>query len=437
MQLSVEPETSIALQVAVTIGRVARFDYPRDWPTLLTDLLGSLQSNDMDILRCGNCSISCRSRAARVPAPSPIAGLPPRAPRERRVYLVLHHVLKELASKRLMGDQQTFYAICQDIFQYVWTLWCQYTENVAALVPSAAANPEAAREVLPKTERWLLLVRRRGARAAAGQRTERSSGVSNTWLLPDRASRDIACASRRSSRSCGGSWSTASLQTPAPSRTCLRWATQPLSSCRPSRRCSPRGWPSHRSPPGPSLRHRQVQHHCSAPAGHSSMIAGWPTAFAIHPPQVVAMLDRGVLKIVKSLKDIQEAHPWSFRLNGALAVVSDSLISHVSGSACHAQERQMPREKRRVARKGSSPADGVRSHRSDPCAFVPTGRVGSPGVAGAVGQQSRLRAPSHILHALPAPSRDLQGLRARICRPPAGDRGRGRSQRAGRRHVPR
>lgn len=69
----------IAVQVAVTFAKVARCDYPRNWPGLLGDLAG------------------------RVRGPGGPGALP-----ARRAFLVLHHILKELSSRRLMADQRTF-----------------------------------------------------------------------------------------------------------------------------------------------------------------------------------------------------------------------------------------------------------------------------------------------------------------------------------------
>ena len=66
----------IAVQMAVVFAKVARIDYPKAWPTLFTDLLQQLQSQNTLTIR--------------------------------RVYLVLHNSLKELASKRLSSDQKSF-----------------------------------------------------------------------------------------------------------------------------------------------------------------------------------------------------------------------------------------------------------------------------------------------------------------------------------------
>lgn len=65
-----------AIQVAIIFAKVARVDFPRDWPTLFTDLLGQLR--DVGTLLA------------------------------RRTFLVLHHILKELSSKRLASDQRSF-----------------------------------------------------------------------------------------------------------------------------------------------------------------------------------------------------------------------------------------------------------------------------------------------------------------------------------------
>jgi hypothetical protein len=39
----------------------------------------------------------------------------------QRIYLTLHHLLKELASKRLAADQKNFVEISQQLFEHVWS----------------------------------------------------------------------------------------------------------------------------------------------------------------------------------------------------------------------------------------------------------------------------------------------------------------------------
>ena len=63
-----EPLYQIALQAAVSIGKIARYDVPREWPELLPALVQAVQSNESIL--------------------------------QHRALLVLHHVIKALASKR-------------------------------------------------------------------------------------------------------------------------------------------------------------------------------------------------------------------------------------------------------------------------------------------------------------------------------------------------
>lgn len=76
--------SQIALQLAVTFAKVARMDFPKAWPSLVTDVMATATA-------------------------SPLAA--------RRAYLVLHHILKELSTKRLAADQETFAQVsCAHIF---------------------------------------------------------------------------------------------------------------------------------------------------------------------------------------------------------------------------------------------------------------------------------------------------------------------------------
>jgi hypothetical protein len=85
----------IAVQVALVVAKVARFDFPSQWPTLFNDLLAGLQAAS------GTAAAAAAAGGAAAPAgPSMLM--------VRRTYFVLHHVLKELSSKRLAADQRAF-----------------------------------------------------------------------------------------------------------------------------------------------------------------------------------------------------------------------------------------------------------------------------------------------------------------------------------------
>ena len=66
----------ISTQLAVLTAKLARLDCPRDWPQLLPVLLDAVKS------------------------PQPL--------RQQRALLVMYHVIKALASKRLAGDRRLF-----------------------------------------------------------------------------------------------------------------------------------------------------------------------------------------------------------------------------------------------------------------------------------------------------------------------------------------
>lgn len=66
-----EPVNQIAVHIAVLISKIARWDCPKEWPTLLPTLLQAIGSSEMLI--------------------------------QHRSLLTLHHVVKVMSSKRLLG----------------------------------------------------------------------------------------------------------------------------------------------------------------------------------------------------------------------------------------------------------------------------------------------------------------------------------------------
>ncbi|XP_044739459.1 importin-11 [Chrysoperla carnea] len=91
-----EPVNQIALQLAVLVSKVARFDCPREWPELVPTLLAAIDSQD---------SLT-----------------------QHRALLMLHHVMKQLSSKRLTGDRKLFQELTGNIYTFILNLWNNYTE---------------------------------------------------------------------------------------------------------------------------------------------------------------------------------------------------------------------------------------------------------------------------------------------------------------------
>ncbi|XP_055894030.1 importin-11-like [Biomphalaria glabrata] len=86
-----EPVPQIATQIAVLTAKIARLDCPRNWDSLLPTLLTAV--------RCEQQLI------------------------QERALLVLHHVNKTLASKRLAPDKKLFEELTADVFVYMVSLW--------------------------------------------------------------------------------------------------------------------------------------------------------------------------------------------------------------------------------------------------------------------------------------------------------------------------
>eukprot|EP00798_Chlamydomonas_sp_ICE-L_P013625 gene13626-19503_t len=132
LQLIQQDDNQIAVQIALVYSKIARFDFPADWPNLFSDLMGILQNGQS----------------------------PPTVLAVRRVYLILHHVLKELSSKRLPGDKRTFAEVARFLFAHVWNQWCADTQLLLEGLPAGLEAPQAAGSApLLCFERWLLLLK--------------------------------------------------------------------------------------------------------------------------------------------------------------------------------------------------------------------------------------------------------------------------------------
>ncbi|KAL4857594.1 Importin-11 [Chlorella vulgaris] len=229
LSLVEQSDQQIAVQVAVVFSKVARLDFPKAWPTLFADLLAKLQGPGQLL--------------------------------QRRVYLVLHHILKELASKRLAADQRNFEQVTALLLEPTWRQWAADTSAVAAELPNALEAPlQAAQQLLVTFERWLLQLKALRRMVVFG--------------FPSDA---------RSLQ-----------QVPA-----VGQIAPPLLST--------------------------LQQFAGARAARAQVGAG----AAPQRSQVGAMLDRAILKLLKTLRQIQDAHPWSFFHCGILAPCLDFCCGQV------------------------------------------------------------------------------------------------------------
>ncbi|XP_029197189.2 importin-11-like [Acropora millepora] len=109
-----EPVNQVATQIAVLISKIARTEL-KDWPELLPTLLKDIQSED--------------------------------AFHQQRTLLIFNHVIKMLASKRLICDRQLFQQITGDTFGFILQLWQHTTSALMELYQNKDARVLASLEL--------------------------------------------------------------------------------------------------------------------------------------------------------------------------------------------------------------------------------------------------------------------------------------------------
>ncbi|KAH8297117.1 hypothetical protein KR044_005091, partial [Drosophila immigrans] len=108
---SAEDVPQVALQVAVLLSKIARIDC---WPELLPTLMKQLQA--------------CSDSAGDSPAA-------PQLQQQHRTLIMLHYVIKALASRRLMAEKRAFEELAGQIFRYMaWDIWATLTTRFLQLV---------------------------------------------------------------------------------------------------------------------------------------------------------------------------------------------------------------------------------------------------------------------------------------------------------------
>ncbi|KAK9930777.1 hypothetical protein M0R45_018088 [Rubus argutus] len=128
-----EENYQIAQMLAVLVSKVARIDYPKEWPELFSVLAQKLQSADV---------LS-----------------------SHRIFLTLFQTLKELSTKRLISDQKNFAEISSRFFDYSWHLWQSDVQTLlhgfSTLSQSYNSNTleQHHDELYLTCERWLLCLK--------------------------------------------------------------------------------------------------------------------------------------------------------------------------------------------------------------------------------------------------------------------------------------
>lgn len=103
-----EPVHSIALQLAVIVGKIARSDVPKEWPELLPALLNGAQSEDALV--------------------------------KHRALLLLYHALKVMSTKRLGADRRLFGEMTEQLVPFLLPYWRAQQEALASAPDEEAVS---------------------------------------------------------------------------------------------------------------------------------------------------------------------------------------------------------------------------------------------------------------------------------------------------------
>lgn len=124
-------DATSALQVALSISKIARHDYPNTWPTLLDQLLGPIVQGTADDLT------------------------------SRRIWLTLHHTIKQLATKRLPVDKRNFQATTVKLMPVVWTAWADHGQYMKEHLPAAVSEVKGGNspELEHRFEAWMMVTK--------------------------------------------------------------------------------------------------------------------------------------------------------------------------------------------------------------------------------------------------------------------------------------
>ncbi|KAL7590187.1 hypothetical protein Lser_V15G39371 [Lactuca serriola] len=125
-----EENYQISLTLAVLISKIARIDYPKEWPELFSVLAQQLQSSDVLT--------------------------------SHRIFMILFRTLKELSTKRLASDQKNFAEITSQFFEYSWHLWQTDMKTILngfsslTQITNSNASENHQDELYLTCERWFL-----------------------------------------------------------------------------------------------------------------------------------------------------------------------------------------------------------------------------------------------------------------------------------------
>jgi len=107
LQIYIQRSYPVALQMAVIVGKISRFDVPKEWPQLFPVLEAGIKA-------------ASSTQTSQHPNEEQRQLL---MLQEHRSLLLLYHVIKVMASKRLGADRRIFHEMTDQLLPFLFPLW--------------------------------------------------------------------------------------------------------------------------------------------------------------------------------------------------------------------------------------------------------------------------------------------------------------------------
>ncbi|KAK6522888.1 hypothetical protein TWF281_002316 [Arthrobotrys megalospora] len=159
-----EPDNQLALQNAVIVGKVARNEYPLDWPDIFSRLLDTIRSS--------------------APPPDQSQTLPNKQPsvlRLQRSLSLLLHVVKELCAGRLPRIRSNLQTASPELFRVIAGIYVQYVEHWKHGVENNSHSDEWVNERLNISLSCLKVLRR--LLVSGFEFANRSDEIKQFWTI--------------------------------------------------------------------------------------------------------------------------------------------------------------------------------------------------------------------------------------------------------------
>ena len=163
-----EPTASLALQNALLVAKIVRYEFPHDWPNVINIIIERLR----------NCVPESGLPAGRS-RQDPSTRVP--AKRIRNVLTLVLHIVKELATGRLQRTRTTLQQASSELFQVLGGLYIQLVDTWTNFFKSGGDDEGGAVDDVENSYHALKTIRR--LIVAGFEHPHRDTNVQQFWLI--------------------------------------------------------------------------------------------------------------------------------------------------------------------------------------------------------------------------------------------------------------